>query len=252
MKIPNNLNIMIDYLEGYLLIDKPANITSFDCIRYIKKFLSKKLKISHMGTLDPFATGLLILGLGKATKKSGTFLALDKEYIARAKIGELTETLDLTGLVTKTDRMLNKTEIELAIQSFGNKYLQIPPVYSALKYNGARLYDLARNKKLSEESLKQIASAKAREINIYDLSLTDYKEPYFSIKAHTSHGTYIRSLVNDIAIKAGSCATTYQLRRTKIGHFSIINAVELYAIKKEEDIISNLISLSADNSNITI
>lgn len=237
---------MIEYLEGFLLIDKPSNITSFDCIRYIKRLTSKKIKISHMGTLDPFATGLIILGFGQATKKSGTFLALDKEYIAQGKTGILTETLDLTGEVTETTRILNKEEIEQSIKNFGNKYLQIPPIYSALKFKGDRLYDLARKKKLTKETLDKIVAEKAREINIYDLSLLDCDEPFFSIKAHTSHGTYIRSLVNDIAIKAGSYATTYQLRRTKIGPFSVANAIELYSLKTDQDVASNIIDLSLD------
>jgi len=237
---------MIEYLEGFLLIDKPANITSFDCIRHIKKFVAKKIKISHMGTLDPFATGLIILGFGKATKRSGSFLALDKEYVAQGKMGVLTETLDLTGKVAATSRVLTKEELEQSIISFGNKYLQTPPIYSALKFKGDRLYNLARKSKLSPEELNQIVADKAREINIYDLRLIDYNEPYFSIKAHTSHGTYIRSLVNDIAIKAGSLATTYQLRRTKIGPFLVSNAIELYSLKCDQDVASNIIDLSLD------
>jgi len=243
---------MIEYLEGFLLIDKPSNITSFDCIRHIKKLVSKKIKISHMGTLDPFATGLIILGFGKATKRSSSFLALDKEYNAQGKIGILTETLDLTGVVTETAPLLTKEEIEKSILSFGRKYLQTPPIYSALKFKGDRLYDLARKNKLPREALHKIVAEKAREISIYDLMLVDYNEPYFSIKAHTSHGTYIRSLINDIAIRAGSYATTYQLRRTKIGPFLVSDAVQLYSLKDDQDVVANLLDLSLDGIELNI
>lgn len=239
---------MTEPFDGFLLIDKPAQITSFDCIRYIKKLVPKKVKISHMGTLDPFATGLMILGLGGATKKSGAFLTLDKEYIAQAKVGILTDTLDLTGEIIKEGPMLNKKEIEESIKSFGDKYLQTPPIYSALKFKGERLYNLARKKQLPEETLNQIVAEKTREIKIYNLSLLDYNEPFFSIKAHTSHGTYIRSLVNDIAARAGSYATTFQLRRTNIGSFPVSDAIELYSLKSDQDVASKLIDLPVDRN----
>lgn len=231
---------MIEHLSGLLVIDKPIDITSFDCIRYIKKIITHKIKISHMGTLDPFATGLIILGLGTFTKKSGSFLNLDKEYIATGKTGILTNTLDLTGELVRTSEPVKREDIEISIEQFGSKYLQTPPIFSALKFKGDRLYQLARKELIPIEELEKIVRNKTREINIYNLELLSFETPYFSIKAHVSHGTYIRSLVNDIAQKAGSCATTYELRRTKVGNISIKDAVQLYEINNIQDIIANL------------
>jgi tRNA pseudouridine55 synthase len=228
-------------LTGFLLINKPKDITSFSCVNHIKKICltnGLKIKIGHAGTLDPFATGLLIICIGRqATRSIHKFMDLDKEYVVTAKLGELTDTLDLTGTVLKYNNNIpSKDELLSSIKTIGKEYLQIPPVYSALKHKGQPLYKLVREKKLNQEELEKIAQSKERNVKINKLEITDYSSPYFSFIANVSKGTYIRSLANDIAKLSGSCATTYKLERTKIGDFKIENAIHLKTIKTLQDI----------------
>ncbi|MBU1007502.1 tRNA pseudouridine(55) synthase TruB [Candidatus Dependentiae bacterium] len=231
---------------GYLLINKPKDITSFDCIRHIKKILNagRKVKIGHAGTLDPFATGLLIVCIGRdATKTISHLLNLDKTYVVKAKLGERTDTLDCTGRMVETSNVqIQKQEIELAIKNLGSSYMQTPPIYSALKHQGQPLYKLVREKKLTEKQLAEIIKAKSRTVTIHNIKLLNYASPYFSFKAQVSKGTYIRSLSNDIAQKAGSIATTYELERTKIGSISLTKATRLDMLKSVDDIQKNMLS----------
>lgn len=233
---------------GFLLINKPAGITSYGCIGYLKRIIrQKKIKIGHAGTLDPFATGLLIVAIGReATRLMSSIMMLEKTYVAKAKLGELTDTLDYTGTVTKTDdASFISVEIlqQNAIASFGSSYEQTPPLYSALKHEGDALYKLVRQKRMSEEELEEIAEQKRKVVQLYELELLSYDAPFFTIKARVSHGTYIRSLVNDIAKRAGSYATTYELERSAIGQFSLGAAAPLYSINTIEDINQRLISV---------
>jgi len=220
---------------GFLLLDKPPHITSFACINHIKKIIKEKIKIGHAGTLDPFATGLLIIAIGRqATRNIRYFAMLDKEYIAKAKLGELRNTFDCTGSVTQTMQTTGVTEKNLrqAIYSLGSSYKQVPPIYSALKYQGTPLHKLARHQQLSIEHLQKIASLKAKVVQLYAITLLNFSSPYFTIKAHVSPGTYIRSLMHAIAYKAGNCATTYALSRTSIGPFNLDQAVTIENIKQ--------------------
>lgn len=226
-------------LTGFLIINKPKDVTSYDCVRHIQNIIGHNIKVSHMGTLDPYATGVLIMGIGdKATKESQRFLTLDKEYIATAKLGELTDTLDYTGKIIKEENIeqLTRDQVQKGLDALGSEYLQQPPVYSALKYKGKPLYFYARHKKLTDAQLHDIVRMRVKFVSLYRLSLDDFDCPYFTLKAHVSHGTYIRSLVNDIALKIGTCATLYKLKRTKIGQYTIENAVHLENIKTVEDI----------------
>ncbi|HEB41679.1 MAG TPA: tRNA pseudouridine(55) synthase TruB, partial [Candidatus Dependentiae bacterium] len=130
---------------GFLLLNKPPHITSFACINHIKKIIQEKIKIGHAGTLDPFATGLLIIAIGRQATRNIRYLStLDKEYIAKAKLGELRNTFDCTGSVTQTMQTTGITEKNLrqAIYSLGSSYKQVPPIYSALKHQGTPLYKL--------------------------------------------------------------------------------------------------------------
>jgi len=238
-------------ITGCLLINKPKNITSFQCVRQIKKILTSdktipaNIKIGHTGTLDPFATGLLIICIGRETTKSITsLLNLDKEYIVTAKLGLITDTLDYTGTIIETSNISNitKQDIKQAMQSLGASYLQIPPIYSALKYQGAPLYKLARQKKIDPEILEAITKKKSHKVELYSLDLLEYSPPYFTFKAHVSKGTYIRSLANDIAQKLDSYATIYELERTKIGTIPLAKAVALDTIKSVDDIKEHLIT----------
>lgn len=228
--------------EGFLLIDKPLGITSFDCIRHIKKILKIKTKMSHMGTLDPFASGLLIIAIGKsATSQSEKFINMEKEYEAKAQIGILTDTLDCTGkIIKKCKTSIKNSDLINAIKSLSDTYKQTPPIFSALKYKGKPLYKIARENLLSKENLEKIIKEKTKTVKLYKIILKEFDLPYFSILAKVSAGTYIRSLMNDIAKGAGSCATTNQLIRTKIGKYSIDEAISLKKIQSIEDINVNL------------
>ena len=234
---------------GFLLINKPENYSSFDCIKHIRKILKttkKEIKIGHAGTLDNFATGLLIIAIGRdSTKDINNLLSQSKEYIATGKIGELTDTLDATGkIVRKNKKSPSKADIENIIKSFMNNYTQIPPIYSALKFKGKNLYKLAREKKLSEQELEIIIKNKKRTVHIYEISLINYTSPYFTIKTKVSKGTYIRSLINDIAEKLGSCATCYKLTRTKIGNIRLDQSINLKDLKTIKDINNNLMDIT--------
>lgn len=231
--------------SGFLLINKPAGITSFGCIKQIKRIIRQKIKIGHAGTLDPFATGLLIIAIGReATRMMPHIMTLEKTYIAKAKMGELTDTLDLTGTIieTKESKPISEKEILQALQSFGSAYEQIPPLYSALKHKGDPLYKLTREQKLSTEELLTITQQKKKLVHLYELELLSFEFPFFTIKARVSHGTYIRSLINDIATKLNSYATTYTLERTAIGKYSLEKATNLADIQTIEDIERNIIN----------
>lgn len=224
---------------GFLLINKPKDITSFGVVKRLQKIIGRKTKIGHTGTLDPFATGLLIIAIDRsATKHVDQFLKLDKVYIAQGKLGELTDTLDYTGMIIEVNNANNvdQASLETAIKKLGSSYTQTPPIYAALKHKGQPLYKLARQNKLSTKELTKITRAKQREVTLHALTLLTCKPPFFTIKAHVSHGTYIRSLVNEIAQLAGSVATTYELERTAIGPFNIEDAVDLDEIKNLENV----------------
>lgn len=220
---------------GFLLINKSVGISSYGCIGRIKKLLydahvsPKTLRIGHAGTLDPFASGLLIIGIGReATRLLSQCMVMEKTYIATGKCGELTDTLDCTGTVVTTSGYIpSEQELRAALDSFGSEYEQIPPMYSALKYQGKPLYLLARKKMIQQEQLQEIASSKRRMVQLYDKQFLSYNSPEFTIQVRVSHGTYIRTLINDIVVKAGSCATTHQLARIAIGPFTLEKAIDV-------------------------
>lgn len=227
-------------LQGFLFINKPAGVSSYDCVRYIKKLLPPRTKIGHTGTLDVFASGLLIICIGRgATKQSQTLLDSDKAYVVKAKLGELTDTLDYTGIVTQTVAVpaVTKDELVTAMHSLQPSYLQVPPVFSALKHKGQPLYKLARTKQLSEHDIDTIAQQKARIVSIYTIDLIAFEPPFFSFNVFVSKGTYVRSLANDIAQKLGIPATTYQLERTKIGSALLTEAIALHDFKNYDDVV---------------
>jgi tRNA pseudouridine55 synthase len=236
----------ITTLEGFILINKPPDISSFDCIRHLKRIIkNKKIKIGHTGTLDNFACGLLIICTGrKATKFAGTLTDMDKKYLVKAKLGELTDTLDLTGKVCATQPLLASVSSETlrkAIIELGNSYVQTPPIYSALKHHGRNLYELARKQKMETSALEEIARSKSRQVLLHKIELFDFNPPFFAFEAHVSKGTYIRSLANDIAQKLDLYATTYELTRTEVGPFKLEKATALNDLQSIEGIQKNLI-----------
>lgn len=208
-------------INGILLIDKIKGITSYDVIRDIKKDYPKGTKIGHTGTLDPFATGLLIIMIGRqATKLMDRFHQLKKRYIVDAQFGFETDTQDITGIVVSKseDGIISTTdEIERAIEKkFLGKITQIPPKYSAKKIKGKKAYELVRAGKEFE--------LKPKKIEIYEFRILNYDYPNIKFDILCSTGTYIRTLVHDLARILGAYATATDLRRTDIGPFSLKNA----------------------------
>ena len=240
---------------GFLLINKPVGMSSYGCIGHIKRVLfhsgfdgqqvRQKIKIGHAGTLDPFANGLLIVALGReATRHLSRIMLMEKTYVATGKYGELTDTLDCTGTVVAiTDIIPSELSTQHALDTFGSFYEQIPPLYSALKYQGKPLYALVRNKIMDTQQLEEIAHNKRRIIQLYDKKLVSYEAPFSTIQVRVSSGTYVRTLINDIAIRAGSCATTYQLARIAIGPFNLDRAIDISFLTTIDDVNSHIIPI---------
>jgi len=241
----------------FLLINKPEGWTSFDVVGYIRKIARKqnqeiatsaeanrlprndKIKVGHAGTLDPFATGLLIVGVGReATKRLDEFKNMPKTYVATIKLGAVSDTFDKTGTIILPLKKggirgllakilpnppLQKEGIERVLKKFIGKQRQLPPMYSAKKINGQKLYDLAR---------KGITvKRKKNKIQIYNLKLLDYNYPMLKIEVECSAGTYIRTLANDIGKKLGCGAYCEELERIKIGNYDLKNASNINNLK---------------------
>lgn len=241
-------------MKGLLLLDKPQGLTSFSAVSGIKR-RAKEKRVGHTGTLDPMATGVLPVLLGRATALSSLLLDADKKYIAEIKLGITTDTDDITGEVLSqntvniTDRQLNEV-----LQRFTGVISQKPPVYSAIKKDGVRLYKLAREGKNVEIT--------EREIEIFSIKLVSpiNGEGVFKIETHVSKGTYIRSLARDIGIALGCGATLYSLRRTYAGGFGIEQCtplddltednIESY-ILNEEIAVSHLKEISITDKQAT-
>lgn len=210
--------------DGIILIDKPANMTSFGVVARVRRILSQqaghKLKVGHTGTLDPFATGLLILCIGKETKNAMSYTKLDKVYEATVLLGKTSTTGDPEGEVTDgSDKQPTRDEIVDVLRRYTGEITQRPPIFSALKINGQRAYHLARQGKEVE--------IPERKVTIYSLELVDYSYPELKIRTHVSSGTYIRSLAEDIGKALGTGAYCTQLRRTSVADWKIEQAQTL-------------------------
>lgn len=207
-----------------ILVDKPAGMTSFGVVarvrRKLKDEFGHKVKVGHTGTLDPFATGLLILLSGKYTKKSGEFLKLDKVYEATIKLGYISDTGDIEGnIIKKSDKKVNLKEIENILKQFTGEIEQRPPKFSAIKIDGQRAYKLVR-KGVDFE-------VPARKVTIYKIKVLEYEYPILKIRCHVSSGTYIRTLAEDIGEALGTGAYCLELRRLKIGEYDVKDAEKL-------------------------
>jgi len=210
---------MID--DGIILVDKPANMTSFGVVARIRRILSKhsgkKAKVGHTGTLDPFATGLMIIVTGKECKNAGNYSKLDKTYEAIVQLGQTSTTGDPEGEISNiSDDIPSQIEIEDVLAKFTGEIFQRPPIYSAIKVNGERAYKLARGGKEFEIPMRQVT--------ILSLELINYSYPYLKIRAHVSSGTYIRSLAEDIGNALGTGAYCSELRRISISKWTIDQA----------------------------
>ncbi|MCB9492809.1 MAG: tRNA pseudouridine(55) synthase TruB [Epsilonproteobacteria bacterium] len=235
-------------LTGFLPVNKPVGCTSYDCIRKIKKLvrpeLGKKVRIGHAGTLDPFASGLMIIAIGRSfTKQLELLSGKDKTYQVRAKLGQLTTTLDCEGVVLedKDCSYVTAQQLQQAIDQLGQQYKQVPPVYSAMKYQGQRMHELARGQKMSQEELGNIAYQKARVVMLYEVKLLSVKDSYFELVARVSKGTYIRALVDDIAQQLGLHAAAHVLDRLKIGNLSVERSTNLDDLKSVADIENSVV-----------
>lgn len=213
-------------IDGILLIDKEEKISSYDAIRKLKYLLPRKYKIGHAGTLDPFATGLLIILIGKATKLMDTIHSLEKEYEVTAEFGYATDTQDNTGKkINQNDITVPRGIIESTIsESFIGNLSQLPPMYSAKKINGQKAYDLARQGK---EVVLQ-----PRGVKVSMFEIVKYDWPFVTFRITCSTGTYIRTLVNDLGEKLKTYATAISLRRTRIGEFEVNEAISTKAINE--------------------
>ena len=213
-------------MNGVLNIFKPKGMSSFDAVRVVKKVAGTG-KVGHTGTLDPEATGVLPICIGRATKIIDYIMDSEKVYEVTLKLGIRTTTYDLEGEVLEERDPSHLTEEEIlnAINSFKGEYSQIPPMYSALKQNGVRLYELAR-KGIEVER-------KGRLINIHNLEDIKINNPYISMKVTCSKGTYIRSLCYDIGEKLGVFATMTQLNRAKTSVFSQEKSININELTKE-------------------
>ncbi|MEG0977626.1 MAG: tRNA pseudouridine(55) synthase TruB [Bacilli bacterium] len=222
--------------DGILLINKPIDFTSRDVVNVIGRELKTK-KVGHCGTLDPFASGLLLIGVNKGTKILQFLESETKTYLATLKLGETTSTLDTEGEIIKTKPISdhNEEEIITVLKSFLGKSMQTPPIYSAIKVNGKALYKYARN--------NQEVDIKEREIEIFDINFVSYDAPFLSFNISCSKGTYIRTLGSDIANKLGEIGYLTKLQRTNIGNFSLNDAIEINNISYDS-VISIVKSLS--------
>ena len=215
-------------MEGIIVVNKPKGITSFDVIRKLKKILKTK-KIGHTGTLDPLATGIMLVCVGRATKLASDLEAKDKIYIADFDIGYATDTYDIEGKkIAENIIEVSKENLEQSIKKFIGNIKQIPPMYSAIKIDGNKLYHLAR-KGIEVERPE-------RNVTIEYINLLDFKDNKVKIETKVSKGCYIRSLVYDIGEDLGTYATMTALQRKQVGDYSLENS---YSLEQIEEMVFN-------------
>ena len=218
-------------MDGILIIDKEENMTSRDVVNILTKKLNTK-KIGHTGTLDPMAKGVLVVAINKGLKIVDEITAYDKEYIAEVTLGIETDTLDITGNILKTMNIpeINKEKLNEVLNSFIGTYEMVVPKYSAIKVNGKKLYEYARN--------NEDITLPVKTVEIYDIKLLEIQSNKFKFKCHVSKGTYIRSLIRDICNKLGVVGTMSDLIRTSQGKFKIQDAIKLQYVNDKTNLIS--------------
>lgn len=210
-------------MNGFILVNKKKDMTSRDVVNILTKILNTK-KIGHTGTLDPFAEGILLIAVNKGLKVVKLLNYKDKEYIAKVRLGIKTDTLDITGnILEEKKKELNKEELLEVLKSFIGDYSYEVPIYSAIKVNGKKLYEYARNNQKVELPIKNSY--------IYDIKLIDFKDNSFTFSVKVSNGTYIRALVRDISKKLNKLMTLEELTRTKVDNLLIENSYTLEDIK---------------------
>ena len=216
-------------MKGFLFIDKEKGMTSFDLVRKVRKISGVK-KVGHSGTLDPLATGLLIIAIGEGTKLLEFLIGMDKDYEVVAKFGFVSDTYDAEGAVTEVDseKVVERSELERVVsQRFLGDIKQVPPIYSALKVDGKKAYELARKGEKVE--------LKERDVRIDAFDILDFDWPIVKFKVSCGSGTYIRSLIHDLGQVLGVGAYVEELRRTTVGDFRLDKAVKLDVLDKNID-----------------
>ena len=212
-------------MNGILVINKEKNYTSRDVVNILTKIFNTK-KIGHTGTLDPLATGVLVICIGRYTKLVSEITSYDKEYVAEIKLGIKTDTGDITGsIIDKKNYEITKEQINKVLKSFLGKSIQTVPKYSAVKINGKKLYEYARN--------NEIIELPKREIEVKNIELLNFENDIIEFKTTVSKGTYIRSLIEDICESLGTVGTMNNLKRTKQGCFNIINSYSIEDVKNK-------------------
>ncbi len=225
---------MID-ASGVLAIDKPVGASSARVVGWVKRLLAHKVKVGHAGTLDPFATGVLLVLVGKATKLSEQLMGQPKKYVATIKLGAITDTLDPTSPETFVTSAppVHREAIDAVLTSFSGQISQMPPNFSALKVGGRRAYQLAR--------LGENVVLEPRLVMIYSITLLKYEWPFLTIDLYCGKGTYVRSLARDIGEKLGvGGGYLTELRRTAVGEFAVEDAVKSEALKSVDDVMTRL------------
>lgn len=213
-------------MKGILVLNKEVEMTSHDLVNIVRKKFNIR-KVGHAGTLDPNATGVMVLLINQATKLSNYLITADKEYIFEMKFNVLTDTLDIWGnIIEETDKEIpTKEQFEAVLKQFKGKILQRPPMYSAIKIDGKKMYELARQN--IEVDIPK------REVEIYDIKLLDYQDS-IKVKVSCSSGTYIRSLILDIGKKFNTYATMTSLVRSKVDKFTLDDAYTLDQLENDQ------------------
>ena len=232
-------------MDGIIVVNKPKGLTSRDVVNKICKIFNTK-KVGHTGTLDPLATGVLIICIGKATKLVEILTSHEKEYIASVKLGLLTDTLDTDGnIIKKEDISLDKEKLISVVNSFKKEYMQEVPIYSAVKINGKKLYEYARENKVVE--------LPSRLVNIKNIELLDYeKNSSYKFKALVSKGTYIRSLINDINNELNIIGVMSELIRTKQGKYKLEDSYTLEDIENNNFKLFSITDVLKDDNCVII
>ena len=214
-------------LSGILNIDKPAGVSSARVVAQVKRMLPRGTKIGHAGTLDPFATGVLLLLVGKATKLCERLMSEAKQYVATVKLGATTETLDpeTPEVVRRGVVPVTREQVEQVLPRFVGEIEQMPPVYSALKIGGRPAYQLAREGEAVE--------LKTRQVKVYGIELLRFEWPELELKIDCGRGTYVRSIARDVGAALGTDGYLTALRRTKVGGFSADAAVTVDVLQKD-------------------
>lgn len=221
-------------ISGFLNVNKPRGITSHDVVLEIRKLI-RGVKVGHGGTLDPNAEGVLPICIGKATKKTALLTSENKEYVGQMLLGVTTDTQDLCGKVLEKKEVgdITRQDIENVIQEFKGDIEQLPPMVSAKRYKGKRLYELAREGKTVERTPKKIT--------VFSFDILDVDLPRVSFKVVCSKGTYVRSLCHEIGIKLKCGACLAELVRTRVGRFYLENSVSLDEIKDKAILVGMLL-----------